>query len=1560
MGSALGNLNIWVGEGMTSSPRFGLPPEVRRFSGLYRFIGPERFAELGVDSEDVPLGTFPAENHPPFLPDRFGGNAYGLGLFEQTILPEEEAALLQKVDFCEPGQLAANYRGINDIFKRLGLLIRYSRLGQPFYLIPRQFVAHFLAEVQAKTDLITGFLGGLLGRRLRETMRVGLVASDYELLLPELQARLPHLEFLLLDSLEALTARPGRPLHALVMVGDPRDFILNERRRLGFEPPRDREGREAYGHFMVSRFYDLLEEDGELLALCDRPLASSRETVQVTFKRQDELKRFLLFSHVYRTRRRYQSREGLTLTINRFDFHAFLTGLGVYHETVEGLLGGRLLPQVTPPEIDLLPYQDLPMPRGSAPRLLSAWQRWFAPFFHTRSLTSQLPQAQRQEWEERYALVGELPPTQVVLEAVRRVPLVPLAHLETQAGRRHLVGCDRALLAGYKDSMSYVQDVLKMLIQVKEGSFAGLAGLELSRLRKPFEALHRHGQLMDVLQLMDLAPRLARLEGRLNPQQALGPRTPVLANLEKLSLMGLPEGPLGQLYLIVLGHSTMSRVTFGKLPETTLAPLTDVGRYHSLEEAIGIIRLYRLLSVAESAAAGEKPLSHEQVEELFKLYDNAIRVVTDPDIGWSDIEDDEISRLGGVQAKTARKMLKLFDLFEYLDRWRDLEQAGPRTKEALADFSPAKLARIQSVIELLQQARRFVERFYAGDSSARPYFFRALLSCELHGTGRLLPRLGAAAGFTLLWICVHTSERRLINFNHLLDSERPEQRDKRLDKLRGALLGLTPEQLSPEWLAQRREALAQRGEAYVRDSGLFLTLDAGTGALTPRFIDVLEELTRFKQELNLTLGQPLARVPDHRLAAMDHRSQAVGRFISALKEEAAGGGAASLRPDMADEYRGLQRQLEHYLLEQLFDLAAFAGNLRRVVENCPHLAGRLLPQEAGHPQTQRRLSAAAKLSALHGRRLDMFQDMAASHEMARNQFGANAAGIVGVSPLQFQELTSSLHQLVTSQPRLASLLMVTVLLFDQQGRPARLEPGARPPLSSSLELAQAMRRDLDFTLAHHDLWRQVVFGEASLASLSPLLEMDDPPLVEALFVLGVITCAASLEGGFTEDILERLLALRELVRGLIIGGRQARQAQEEMIEEHGRQHFAFDRYLELQREESPVAGLRQMLETEQPPPTEQRRWREKGQWDAGIDRLMGLRGLYYIDFLDLMMLRHGLPVAFIYRLKALRSLGATQFERDLFEGLRLYRGLMLLRREYQGFLVNSLADPGRPVMLHGFAKAAERLTYPNQIRLLLLGLAAAAKLGMELQRQFTVSFWPLARVMATKFEVVNEVFSRLDPGDILNRPRFVQALLGAQQGLSLRLDQEENLLSIDIADLARIDRRIEAVRRASTPNKLKRLYHQELTKLKLTSYSTLDYQQRLEAAFNENLSRQAEDLMERVRQGMARENDLDRLEEVFLRFWEEGLELPLAMDRQQSLRDMFEMNVERVRAGLLEQTARRLAGVDSFSALDRLWQEVRQTLTAQRRHLGRDFDLLLAARFDTRAQELRNRREPSL
>ncbi len=49
-----------------------LPDRIHTFDISYRIVRPEDFGSLGIDPQDIPVGTYVAEDHPPFLASRFG------------------------------------------------------------------------------------------------------------------------------------------------------------------------------------------------------------------------------------------------------------------------------------------------------------------------------------------------------------------------------------------------------------------------------------------------------------------------------------------------------------------------------------------------------------------------------------------------------------------------------------------------------------------------------------------------------------------------------------------------------------------------------------------------------------------------------------------------------------------------------------------------------------------------------------------------------------------------------------------------------------------------------------------------------------------------------------------------------------------------------------------------------------------------------------------------------------------------------------------------------------------------------------------------------------------------------------------------------------------------------------------------------------------------------------------------------------------------------------------------------------------------------------------------
>ena len=80
---------------MQYKDNFWMPFHAESAEAQFRPIKPEQYARLGIDSQDIPNGTFAAQDHPTFLHSRFGGNAYGLGLIEQGMFSEADTDFLR-------------------------------------------------------------------------------------------------------------------------------------------------------------------------------------------------------------------------------------------------------------------------------------------------------------------------------------------------------------------------------------------------------------------------------------------------------------------------------------------------------------------------------------------------------------------------------------------------------------------------------------------------------------------------------------------------------------------------------------------------------------------------------------------------------------------------------------------------------------------------------------------------------------------------------------------------------------------------------------------------------------------------------------------------------------------------------------------------------------------------------------------------------------------------------------------------------------------------------------------------------------------------------------------------------------------------------------------------------------------------------------------------------------------------------------------------------------------------------------------------------------------------
>ena len=1556
-------------------------------SGPYDIIPPDRFEELGIDLTDILPGTFAALNHPTHLTSRLGGDPYGLGSVElATHAQPEIAAQLEGIPLGDPGAAAEHHRQINETLKSLGLLTRFTGEGRPYYLIPHQVVARTLADIQFKLHHVAHYLRSHVTRLGKEHLDVGLIAPEGDLVISELMGRFADQHLVTLDSVEALQD-PDHDLDMVIMLGDLYDFARTAARELDPGAGTSRSVLKKYVHYLLNLIYDRLLPDGELLAVLDRPPSPPGRKVKVTFKRLETLKRFVAYSHVVHKGRRYSPRSNRPLTVDRFDLEMFLLGPLTDDDFFTPHLGGSRPEDLSMARLEALPYWGLGRRVTAGPDLETLTAGFFTPLFTPIEQQLSLPEPRRQTWSAALDIEGGLPETLMVFLGAKRAPGVDVARIQETIDRRGMAGGPLPLVSPRDDTFDYVDRVIEIISEIQQGKMLDFPALELSRVRKPFEGLgRRHPLLTDVLRLVRQRRRLGRVADYLGPVPGKTGRTPVMANLHKLALYGFDERQLYQLCLMVRGHTTMTRVTWGKLSETTMSPLTDRVDELGLEEVITRLRIHRLLAVAEASAAG--PLSRGQMSEMLALYDNAVRVAADPDLTWQGLVDARMSQMGGVLAESIRRMLKLFGLFDFLDNWADLADKGSHQKEVLADHDGDKLSRLASTIDLARIAHHFRDRYYPDEVPGDNYFFSSLLTGEIHGTGHALPLLGGECGFILLWIAVNTARRRPVNLNPLVLPDESAHRT-RASKLRFDLAAMSAESLDPARLFALHDKLIRGGSVFVAGTGLRLTIDPVSQALNVSYIDTEADLLEIEELIRGMERLDLSRIAAPDLARLEELFTGLRVYFAAWGD---GPVDEADMPAVMDVWRrdmaAIEARIRRSLGERLLEPAGLYTHVNRFHQMCPRVLEFLLAElsppkgERGAPIKDAEpegfdldfaLRCLRKFEALVSGRVSDFQDLRRLQLRARQELGEDWVGQVGVSMAQVRRLEAMMAR-VSSEPGLLKALGLGLLLQDLARREeywsglegdelffhhgltgARVLERIRPDIVARLAPDKKTADLVVRLVATHGLFGHVFFGGACAGEFEALTEGGDEGLLLAAFLMSVINLTAYDEWLMGEDFLDRLLTLFEEAGRVMAGETDWEGLEEDHVRNRARLLAALSDYRRHKREGRTVLSFFDVFERTEPPRDEAQL--AEGRRVLTLERLLRLRGLRFVDFIDLEFRSLGLPLLYIYRRKGLRSVGLKAFSKEFHEARRFYTEFRRMDAGVQVEVLDRLARRRPPIRLLSYERASQNLNHKNQIKLLLLGLRAADRLAGDAWHDdsaygvVTINFAAVSRVIDRLFEAVNHILSGI-PEDKLLDERFLDGLIGARRGLGLRYRPGGGAVAVTLVDPISIDEQLARLEATYDLDELGTYYHSSLQALKLTSHNTIYLQNRLGEAFDEHYRRLVARLVEDTRRQMRRAKTFASVSDIHLRVVDRTQELRLTKDQLLELGESLDLNLERLRHRRVATIFEKIDRIESIDFLEDYWESLKPSLAAERAYLGKNLERIIAARFDRRADEL--------
>jgi hypothetical protein len=145
---------------------------------------------------------------------------------------------------------------------------------------------------------------------------------------------------------------------------------------------------------------------------------------------------------------------------------------------------------------------------------------------------------------------------------------------------------------------------------------------------------------------------------------------------------------------------------------------------------------------------------------------------------------------------------------------------------------------------------------------------------------------------------------------------------------------------------------------------------------------------------------------------------------------------------------------------------------------------------------------------------------------------------------------------------------------------------------------------------------------------------------------------------------------------------------------------------------------------------------------------------------------------------------------------------------------------------------------------------------------------------------------------------------------------------------------------------LKNYYHSILRSLRKSPYYTEDYERQLEQAFDERLKEIADMIIDQSKQQMEMIKDFKEINLYYNNLIEKSLEIGFNEEQKNRLRDIYEITIDNLKREKLKEINRLIETIQDREELSAYWDNVKWYLMNNREYLGKEFENLIAKKFD--------------
>jgi uncharacterized membrane protein YgaE (UPF0421/DUF939 family) len=186
----------------------------------------------------------------------------------------------------------------------------------------------------------------------------------------------------------------------------------------------------------------------------------------------------------------------------------------------------------------------------------------------------------------------------------------------------------------------------------------------------------------------------------------------------------------------------------------------------------------------------------------------------------------------------------------------------------------------------------------------------------------------------------------------------------------------------------------------------------------------------------------------------------------------------------------------------------------------------------------------------------------------------------------------------------------------------------------------------------------------------------------------------------------------------------------------------------------------------------------------------------------------------------------------------------------------------------------------------------------------------------------------------------------AKTGLVLKRDETWTMLSIDFVDKTNISQKISHMGTVIDVEQLKNYYHYSLQSLRKSPFYTDDYERQLEGAFEKRLIEITDLMIDQAKKQMELLKDLRELHNLFNDLMDRALEIGFTDDQKHRLNDLYELRKDRLRREKLDEIEGLITTINDINELKDYWDSIKWYLMNNRTYLGKEFENLIAKRFD--------------